>query len=689
MNSDHLRKPWAFVAVLGIALGACELKNPERIVTAPEPPVGDSKPFGAAGSPGILVPPGVSPVCPPGGLAGCQVTQPAPTILDRAVQRADTAPPPISGGTLLSTRDGKLVVASDPDRDQLYFVDSVARSLLHVRQLAAGDEPGRLVEDAAGRIHVSLRGGHAVATLTRDPASVITRRTVCDLPRGLAYDAARDALQVVCAEGKLVTLPAAPDAAAARVVDIGRDARDVVLRGDQLFVTHFRGAELLSLDGAGAMRQQYTPPTFRTSEPQALPFTGDPSSPGLPITPMSFNVVSVESTPTSAWRVIDVPGHGVTMLHQRARSAEVQTQPGGYGAGSCGSGIVQTSITTALETAHPVSVDMSDAVLAVDIATDPEGVLLAVVAPGNWGSSAQLQLYTLTSGSVFNGSSASMGFPGPMLPGEVDAGVAVPQPCVGTERMLEQPQGQATAVVFASPYELAVQEREPAAISFVDTRTGSVSVRLDLKQASRFDTGHTMFHLRASSGVACASCHSEAGDDGHVWTFHGIGARRTQSLRGGILGTEPFHWNGDMKDFPTLVNEVFVGRMAGFKPTDEQTNALSQWIDRQPALTAQPRDAAAAQRGQQLFESADVGCGSCHSGAHLTNNSYADVGTGARLQVPSLHGVSFRTPLMHNGCAARLADRFDPSCGGGDQHGHTSQLSASQISDLTGYLETL
>jgi hypothetical protein len=614
--------------------------------------------------------------------------QSAPAILDRVVQQADTAPPPISGGTLLSTRDGKLVVASDPDRDQLYFVDSVARSLLHVRRLAAGDEPGRVIEDAAGRIHVSLRGGHAIATLTRDPASVITRRKVCDLPRGLAYDAAHDALQVVCAEGKLVTLPAAPDAAVTRVVDIGRDARDVVVRGDQLFVTHFRGAELLSLDGAGAMRQQYTPPTFKTSEPQPVPFTGDPSSP-VPPTPMGFNVVNVESTPTSAWRVIDVPGHGVTMLHQRARSAEVQTQPGGYGAGSCGSGIVQTSITTALETQHPVSVDMSDAVLAVDIATDPDGVLLAVVAPGNWGSSAQLQLYTLTGTSVFNGGSGSMGFPSPMLPAEADAGIPVAQPCVGTERMLEQPLGQATAVVFASPYELAVQEREPAAISFIDTRTGSVSVRVDLNQASRFDTGHTMFHLRASSGVACASCHSEAGDDGHVWTFHGIGARRTQSLRGGILGTEPFHWNGDMQDFPTLVNEVFVGRMAGFKPTDEQTSALSHWIDRQPALTAQPRDADAAKRGQQLFESAAVGCGSCHSGAHLTNNTFADVGTGARLQVPSLHGVSFRTPLMHNGCAASLVQRFDPSCGGGEQHGHTSQLSASQLSDLIGYLETL
>jgi cytochrome c len=261
--------------------------------------------------------------------------------------------------------------------------------------------------------------------------------------------------------------------------------------------------------------------------------------------------------------------------------------------------------------------------------------------------------------------------------------------CTSSIRTFDSSQGQATAIVFASSYELAVQEREPAAITFIDTRTGEISAYLNLKQATRFDTGHTMFHVRASAGVACASCHSEAGDDGHVWTFHGIGARRTQSLRGGILGTEPFHWNGDMKDFSTLVTEVFVGRMGGFAPTDDQRAALSHWIDRQPSLAAQPSDASAAARGKQLFESAAVGCTSCHSGAHLTNNAYADVGTGARLQVPSLHGVSFRTPLMHNGCAATLADRFSSTCGGGDQHGHTSQLSPTQIGDLTEYLGTL
>jgi cytochrome c553 len=685
MNSETLRKSWTYVAWMGLFLGACDPATTDSTPPGRATPVIPIREPDVAGT-GSIAPIGFAGAPPCMSKGGCMFGGSVPFVLDRPVQQADTSPPPISGGTLLATRDGKLLVAADSDRDQLYFVDNAARSLMHVRQLQPGDEPGRVVEDAAGRIHVALRGGRAVATLGRAADSAITRRSVCDLPRGLAYDAAHDVLQVACAEGKLVTLPAAPDAAALRVVEIGRDARDVLVRGDQLFVTHFRAAELLGLDASGAMQKRYTPPTFTQSEPQLVPFTGDPSNSGAPAT---VQVLNVDSTPTSAWRVIDVPGRGIAMLHQRARSAEVQVQAGGYGAGSCGSGIVQTSISTGLDTGRVISTDLIDATLAVDMASDPDGVLLAVVAPGNWGGGSQLQLYSLANNSVFSqSSSGNFGVAG-QAAGEADAGVGSVQSCIGSDRMLEQPAGQATAVVFASAYELAVQEREPAAISFIDTRTGAISVHVDLKQPSRFDTGHSIFHLRAGAGVACASCHAEAGDDGHVWTFHGIGARRTQTLRGGILGTEPFHWNGDMKDFSTLVTEVFVGRMAGFSPSDEQTSALSHWIDRQPALAAQARDPNAAQRGKELFESDAVGCKGCHSGAHLTNNTFADVGTGARLQVPSLHGVSFRTPLMHNGCAAQLADRFNPSCGGGDQHGHTSQLSAAQLGDLTSYLETL
>ena len=77
-----------------------------------------------------------------------------------------------------------------------------------------------------------------------------------------------------------------------------------------------------------------------------------------------------------------------------------------------------------------------------------------------------------------------------------------------------------------------------------------------------------------------------------------------------------------------------------------------------------------------------------HGGPRFTNNTSVDVGTGAALQVPSLRAVSFRAPYLHDGCAPALIDRFAAG-GGGDKHGHTSQLEPAQIADLVAYLESL
>lgn len=117
--------------------------------------------------------------------------------------------------------------------------------------------------------------------------------------------------------------------------------------------------------------------------------------------------------------------------------------------------------------------------------------------------------------------------------------------------------------------------------------------------------------------------------------------------------------------------------------------ALRDWIDSirapRPRASADP---AGVTRGRALFEDPAIGCSGCHAGPLFTNNATMNVGTGEPFQVPSLIGVSARAPLMHDGCAATLRDRFGP-CGGGDRHGHTSGLSTLQVNDLVSYLETL
>ncbi len=627
-----------------------------------------------AGGEGHVVPPDGG--CPPGPLDPALGKIITPEALLGPTVQASVPPPPISGGTLLLSADKKTLLASDPDRDLVYLIDLPTQTLRATVQLQAGDEPGRLAEDGAAVAHVALRGGKSIANIDIAGGKLLSRTPVCDLPRGIAYEAATDSLHVACAEGKLVTLPAALGAAT-RTVELGRDLRDVIVQGGKLFVTRLRSAQLLRLDAQGAVEHTFLPPKATSMQTQIAP--GNVCGMG------TATDVMVEHTPTVAWRALAVPGHGIAMLHQRSRTTEVSTTPGGYGSSGCGSTIVQTALTLAADTDNAALYPALDSMtLPVDLAADSIGKQLAVVAPGNWGAGAgQVALFLSTELQVAAGLSTGAA--------DADGGVAISPPMMGgcmSPSQIYDPPGQATAASFVQDTLLAVQTREPATLTFYDLTVGVQPVTVMLSPISRADSGHTMFHARAGAGIACASCHAEAGDDGHVWSFAGIGARRTQHLRGGILGSEPFHWNGDMNDFGTLMKAVFVGRMSGFAPSPDQESALSHWVDRQPALRATPSDTAAVARGRTLFESAAVGCASCHAGAQLTNNATVDVGTGHALQVPSLHGVSFRAPFLHDGCAATLLDRFG-SCGGGDKHGHTSKLSKAQLGDLVSYLETL
>ncbi len=165
--------------------------------------------------------------------------------------------------------------------------------------------------------------------------------------------------------------------------------------------------------------------------------------------------------------------------------------------------------------------------------------------------------------------------------------------------------------------------------------------------------------------------------------------RRTNSLRGTVAGTAPYHWPGDMPDLQTLVTNVYSTRMGGNMLESDQMSALGSWVQTIPAPPAPTWvDPSAAAAGKALFERSDTQCSVCHSGAKLTNNQTVDVGTGGMFQVPPLVGVGWRTPLLHTGCAATLADRFGGTCATAG-HGNVSQLSPQDVANLVAYLETL
>jgi hypothetical protein len=245
-----------------------------------------------------------------------------------------------------------------------------------------------------------------------------------------------------------------------------------------------------------------------------------------------------------------------------------------------------------------------------------------------------------------------------------------------------QPLGRVVAIGYGPGQKIVLQTREPATLMLGDQT-------IALPGRSRKHTGHELFHLGTLGGLACASCHPEGHEDGQVWNFAQLGPRRTQSVSGGIRGTEPFHWSGDMGTFSTLAHDVFNSRMTGPLLGDDHVESLFRWIDTIPNMEPPAaEDAAATERGRALFNDANVGCVTCHAGAKLTNNATVDVQTGGAFQVPSLRGLAWRAPYMHQGCAATLANRFE-TCGGGEAHGHTSGLTAEQRADLVTYLDTL
>ena len=136
------------------------------------------------------------------------------------------------------------------------------------------------------------------------------------------------------------------------------------------------------------------------------------------------------------------------------------------------------------------------------------------------------------------------------------------------------------------------------------------------------------------------------------------------------------------------MNDVYTVRMAGASLPPDQMGALTGWVQTIPKPAAPTWvDQNAASLGKAIFESAETKCSTCHNGASFTNNATVDVGTGGKFQVPPLVGVGWRTPLMHDGCAATIADRL-VKCQS-SQHGDVSHLSTQDLANLTAYLETL
>ncbi|MER2563423.1 MAG: hypothetical protein ABTQ32_22025 [Myxococcaceae bacterium] len=583
-------------------------------------------------------------------LSACAPEAPtdAPQSTGSSAPRSHRANVPLLGGTVTPAGGGDFAVVSDPERDLVYVIDAKAGRLHGTVRLPTGSQPTRGVEDANGQVRIALRGTGQIATISVSTARLVRNDSVCPEPRGLAWDASRNALHVACASGELVTIPTLGSTTVRR---FDQDLRDVVVSNGKVRVSTFRSALLMDV----------------SDTPSFLPLPSIPL-PEVAAKPASF-------VPSVAWRTVS-GGDGLTVTaHQRSVQGDIDAIRAGlapitvpYYTNPCDSAVVRSVITVANADTVLSSFEVG-AVLPVDVAVSPDKTELAVVGAGN----STVVRVPLSGQPIAGGVCGVI----PARPPEPDR--------------LGRPSatfGQPVGVAYVSSG-LLVHSRSPARVVIVPPQAASrpVNVVIDLEGADDpEDQGFRLFH-GASRGISCASCHPEGLEDGHVWTFFGQ-ERRTQTLTGGISQTAPFHWKGDRADLTSLMGDTFVARMGGTMPDPTQMAALTTFLDQLPApkppTRAQPVDMT---KGRAAFEKA--GCHACHSGPRLTNDATMSIGLDEAWQVPSLRGVSRRAPYMHDGCAKNMEERLnDPSCGG-RAHGDLSVLDETEKAQLTAYLGQL
>lgn len=267
-----------------------------------------------------------------GASAGGAPTAPAVLFDGEWVQAEHTAP--VVGGTLLVTRDGRTIVAADPDRDAVFLVD-VATHALGTVSLEKLDEPGRVAEGPAGTVYVALRRAGALLAIDVATAAVTQRVPVCGSPRGIAYDANNALVHVACRTGQLVSLDA-HDLSPKRALALATDLRDVIVREHDLVVTRFVDSEVLVVgdDGGILRRARPTPPDC-----------GDA---------------------TAAFRALDLHDGRIVLAHQGSSDRLLSGSAAGYYHVGCGGALVRRLLSL-------VDVDTPAHGAAGTPASDPAG----------------------------------------------------------------------------------------------------------------------------------------------------------------------------------------------------------------------------------------------------------------------------------------------------------------------------
>ncbi len=186
--------------------------------------------------------------------------------------------------------------------------------------------------------------------------------------------------------------------------------------------------------------------------------------------------------------------------------------------------------------------------------------------------------------------------------------------------------------------------------------------------------------------VACGNCHVDGRADGMSWRIDGRDLQ-TPMLAGRLAGTAPFKWDGTAADLPTSLRQT-VQRLGGSGLGKVHVVGLVAYLEKLAPARVPTRRPIAITRGQHLFESAELGCASCHDGEMLTDRQTHKLGRDLASDTPSLVGLAASAPYFHDGSAATLEVLLRERASVHGMADASKQLTDDEIADLVAFLET-
>ncbi len=636
-----------------------------------------------------------------------------------------------SSGSLALSRDDGLLYAVDADNDLMAVIDTQTEQTL--TRVSVGRAPERVIVAPDDTIYISNRMDRSVSVIRKGEWTEAARIKVGVEPIGMAVSPDNKTLYVVnsaaldsAEEGSLQAI----DTATLKTtweIKVGEEPRAIaLLPNNKALITLTKQGEMVQVD----LTKAEVTKAAQAKESSELYAAVNKSAKQLRADGATGPSYS-QFKSRAAMDIVSTPdGKRVFMPVVWAREDRITTAPnsfGGYYAngGPCNLGAIATAgvVTAEADTGKPLVDDLTSCSFATNSDTKDfppstlagrgstevvQGPTVAAVDPtGAWlfVVNRETQNVAILPTSRRDGEDLTFNTSGSTVRALVNVGA-------GANGIALTRDGKRAFVYNAFDHTISTLVADGTGpTARVERKTTDIVVASDLatlspdvlKGRKLFFDAHNERMSNPTTGVSCATCHTNGREDGHVWMFPD-GPRQTPSLAGRmVLQTAPYHWSGEFATLQDFMTHTTTLRMGGVGITESMTNQLASYIDwvdapENPYKTGTLSQK--AQHGAQVFVRAE--CNSCHAGAAFTNNTFKNVGTyvtsgdnkddlnklAGGLNTPSLLTLARSAPFLHDGSAGTLKDRLNLTKAS-NLHGKTADLSDAEMDDLVEYLKTL